>query len=239
MSKATKVFWVVLLVLILDQSLKIWVKTNMSIYQDFSLFGLEWAKIRFVENSGMAFGWELPEPYGKLILSLFRIFAVSMLIYFIRQLIRSNAKTGLLISFGLILAGAIGNIIDSAFYGLIFSESYHGISTMFPEGGGYAGFLHGKVVDMLYLPIFKGTFPDWFPVWSGQPFLFFRPIFNIADVSITIGVISIIIFHRSFFGPLEEKLEPEENLDDHTTSNDLPSETLTTDDVQKNKGDTL
>jgi signal peptidase II len=126
-----------------------------------------------------------------------------------------------LISFALILAGAIGNIIDSAFYGLIFSESYHGhIATLFPEDGGYAGFLHGKVVDMLYFPLFRGHFPDWFPFWGGNSFLFFRPVFNIADMSITIGVASIILFHRSFFSTQEKK----EDIDSIEKTHSGPNE---------------
>jgi len=221
LSKSTKVLLIVLLVLIIDQSLKIWVKLSFPLKYEEFMFGFEWARLRFEENPGMAFGWELPDPYGKLILSLFRIVAVSLLIYFIRQLIRANAKTGLLVSFGLILAGAIGNIIDSAFYGLIFSGSYHDIATFMPEGGGYAGFLHGKVVDMLYFPILKGNFPDWFPFWAGERFLFFRPVFNIADASITIGVVSIILFHRSFFNAEEA----EQNTSEETeTKTDIASE---------------
>ncbi len=218
MSKSTKVILVVLFVLIIDQVLKIWVKTTFPLNHEETLFGLEWARLRFAENPGMAFGWELPEPYGKLILSLFRILAVSMLIYFIRQLIKAKAKTGLLISFGLILAGAIGNIIDSAFYGLIFSGSYHDVATIFPEGGGYAGFLHGKVVDMLYFPMFRGEFPDWFPFWAGERYLFFRPVFNIADASITAGVLSIILFHRRFFSA-EEEPKPVEATESNPSEN--------------------
>lgn len=206
MSKTAKVVLVVLLVLIIDQSLKIWVKLSFPLRYEELILGLKWARLRFEENPGMAFGWQLPDPYGKLLLSLFRIFAVSLLIYFIRQLIHSKAKTGLLISFALILAGALGNIIDSAFYGLIFSGSYHGVATLFPESGGYAGFLHGQVVDMLYFPMFEGYFPDWFPFWSGERFLFFRPVFNIADAAITVGVLSIILFHRSFFNETEKQL---------------------------------
>lgn len=203
MSRTAKVILVVLVVLILDQTLKIWIKLNFPLKYEQLLFGFEWARLRFEENPGMAFGWELPEPYGKLILSLFRIFAVSILIYFIRQLIHEKVKIGLLISFAFILAGAIGNIIDSAFYGVLFSGSYHEIATFLPEGGGYAPLLHGKVVDMLYFPMLEGRFPEWFPFWSGERFLFFRPVFNIADASITIGVLSIIIFHRSFFSKPE------------------------------------
>jgi len=189
------------------------------------MFGLEWARLRFEENPGMAFGWELPEPYGKLLLSLFRIIAVSLLIYFIRQLIQSKAKTGLLISFALILAGAIGNIIDSAFYGLLFTGSTHGVATAFPEGGGYAGFLHGKVVDMLYFPMFNGHFPEWMPFWGGDRFQFFRPVFNLADAAITTGVLSIIIFHRSFFNAQEvaqESNSKEEETIPPTSSTEEP-----------------
>lgn len=221
----------VIIVLILDQWLKIWVKTSFPLQYEQYLFGFEWARLRFEENPGMAFGWELPEPYGKLILSLFRILAVSLLLYFIRQLIRSGAKTGLLISFGLILAGAIGNIIDSAFYGIIFTGSYHGVATVFPEGGGYAGFLHGKVVDMLYFPMFKGNFPEWMPFWGGERYQFFRPVFNIADTAITLGVVSIILFHRNFFNNSEVATEnsaekPEATPSSETDSTALPNPEL-------------
>ena len=196
------------------------------------ILGLKWARLRFEENPGMAFGWQLPEPYGKLLLSLFRIFAVSLLIYFIRQLIKSKAQTGLLVSFALILAGALGNIIDSAFYGMIFSGSYHGVATIFPEGGGYAGFLHGQVVDMLYFPLFEGHFPDWFPFWSGERFLFFRPVFNIADAAITIGVLSIVLFHRSFFKESEQ--EQEQKAKDELLTADQAAVDSSTDDAPKN-----
>ncbi len=180
----------------------------MEYEQEIPLFGHDWAYLRFVENPGMAFGMELGGEYGKLALSLFRIFAVIFLIYFIIRLIKLNLSMGFLASFALILAGALGNIIDSAFYGLIFSDSpaYHGgLATLFPPEGGYAGFLHGKVVDMLYFPMFKGIYPDWFPIMGGKPYLFFRPIFNIADSAITVGVISIIVFYRSFFAAVDKQ----------------------------------
>ena len=182
---------------------------------EFKLLGQDWARIHFVENNGMAFGISLGKEYGKLALSLFRIIAVGFLIYYIRILIRMKVNNGLLISFALILAGAIGNIIDSAFYGMIFSEPYHGVAEMFPEGGGYAKFLYGRVVDMLYFPMFEGVYPDWFPFWAGEQFLFFRPVFNIADMSITIGVLNILLFQRSFFSNMEdgEEKEPEEQLE--------------------------
>ena len=171
----------------------------MHIGEEFYIFGFEWARIHFVENNGMAFGLEFGGSAGKLFLSIFRIIAVAFLAYYIRELIKMRASFGLLVCFGLILAGALGNIIDSAFYGLIFSEGYHQVATMFPEEGGYAPFLYGRVVDMLYFPMFRGTFPESFPFWGGEPFLFFRPVFNIADTSITIGVISLLLFYRSFF----------------------------------------
>ena len=197
---------VVASVLIVDQAVKVWVKTQMPYGSEFPLLGLEWARFKFIENPGMAFGLTLGDEqgagYGKLALSLFRIVAVGFLVYFIRQLIRQGAKRGMLVCFALILAGAVGNIIDSAFYGLIFSESnYHhpGPATMFPPEGGYAPFLFGRVVDMLYFPMFQGVFPDWVPVWGNQAYLFFRPVFNIADAAISVGVFAMLLFYRDFF----------------------------------------
>lgn len=168
--------------------------------QEFEILGLSWARIHFVENEGMAFGITLGGNAGKLALSLFRILAVVFLVYIIRSLIKAKESKGLLLCFGLILAGAIGNILDSAFYGLIFSESrYHGpVAELFPEGGGYAQFLFGKVVDMLYFPMINTYLPDWVPFWGGERFQFFNPVFNIADAAISTGVISLIVFHRNF-----------------------------------------
>ena len=189
------------MVLVLDQALKIWVKTQMNYGDEIKIMGLDWALIHFVENNGMAFGISLGGEYGKLALSLFRIIAVGFLVYYLRLLVRSGVSAGLLVSFALILAGALGNILDSAFYGLIFSESpYHGgLAELFPEEGGYATFLHGKVVDMLYFPIIDTYLPEWVPYWGGSHFMFFKPVFNIADLSITLGVINILLFQRSFF----------------------------------------
>ena len=208
MKRSHIVILVVLLVLVIDQASKIWVKTNMVYGAEFSIFGLEWAKIHFVENPGMAFGITFGGEYGKLALSLFRVFAVGFLVYLIRQLIQEKVKIGLLICFALILAGAIGNIIDSAFYGLAFSESgYHHPASFLPAEGGYGTFLHGRVVDMLYFPMFEGYFPSWFPVWGNQYFLFFRPVFNIADAAISVGVFALLMLYLSFFkddGPISQ-----------------------------------
>jgi signal peptidase II len=201
LKKSHKIALLIILVLLIDQAVKIWIKTNMEYGDEIKIFGLDWARIHFVENEGMAFGLELPGSYGKLALSLFRLLAVGALFYYLHLLVKANAPFGLLASFGLILAGALGNIIDSAFYGMIFSNSsFHGgLATLFPEGGGYAGFLHGRVVDMFYFPIYEGYFPDWMPFWGGEYFQFFRPVFNVADASITIGVFSLLLFNRKFF----------------------------------------
>lgn len=170
----------------------------MEYSEEIYLFGLREARLHFVENPGMAFGITLGVKWGKILLSLFRIMAAGFLIHYLRLLLRDRADWGLVLGFGLILAGAIGNIIDSAFYGMIFSASsphHGGVATMFPPEGGYAGFLQGNVVDMLYFPVFTGTFsPDaW--LWAGQPYIFFRPVFNIADVSIVSGVIYVIVYY--------------------------------------------
>jgi len=218
LKRSHLIFGIVLVVLILDQALKVWVKTNMEYGEYFNILGFDWARIHFVENPGMAFGAEIPWEYGKLALSLFRIGAVFFLVYYIGELIKMKVNFGLLVSFALILAGALGNIIDSAIYGIIFSASeYHGgVAQFMPEEGGYASFLHGKVVDMLHFPLIEGRFPEWVPRWGGQHFEFFRPVFNLADTSITIGVLNIILFQRSFFAadsPEKEVISEESKVD--------------------------
>ncbi len=166
-----------------------------------------WAILHFVENPGMAFGIEFGGEWGKLGLSIFRIVAVIFLSSYLRMLIKSKVPLGFLVSAGLILAGAIGNIIDSAFYGLLFSESTrYAVAEFLPAGGGYESFLHGRVVDMFHFPLYEGYFPDSFPHWGGEKFEFFRPVFNVADMSITIGVASIILFYRGVFN--SEELNP-------------------------------
>lgn len=243
LSKSVKVILIILLVLVVDQWLKIWVKTNMSYGQEISILGMNWAKLHFVENNGMAFGFTLGGDYGKLALSLFRILAVFALGYYISALVKAKARLGLLVSFGLILAGALGNILDSAFYGMIFSESYHGqIAVLFPPEGGYANFLHGRVVDMFYFPMFKGHFPEWLPKWGGEEYLFFRPVFNIADMSITVGVMSILVFYRSFFSTLNKEEEAtaenepkEEEVDQKADATDTTTTTETIADSSADK----
>jgi len=190
----------ILFILLFDQSLKIWVKLNMRIGETITVF--DWFQLYFTENTGMAFGLTLGGSYGKLSLSLFRIFAVFLLTWFLARLMRGRAHIGLIIALSMIIAGALGNILDSAFYGLVFSGSMHGVATFLPESGGYTGFLHGSVVDMLYFPVYHGYLPQWM---GGRYVEFFRPIFNIADVSITLGVLSLVIFQRSFFASLQEE----------------------------------
>ncbi len=171
----------------------------MTLGQEIHLAG-NWAILHFTENNGMAFGLQFAGDYGKLFLSLFRIVAVVFLVWYIYHLNLKKEKFGLIFCFSLILAGAIGNIIDSAFYGLIFSEStFSNAARLFPAEGGYSSFLHGKVVDMFYFPILEGNYPSWVPFVGGEQFQFFRPVFNAADSAITTGVISLIIFQRSFF----------------------------------------
>ncbi len=168
--------------------------------------------LHFTENNGMAFGMELAGEYGKLFLSVFRIAAVAGIGWYLYLLIKTQAPSLAIISIALVFSGAIGNIIDSAFYGMIFTESYGEVAKVFPPEGGYAGFLHGRVVDMLYFPIIEGHFPSWFPIWANEHFLFFRPVFNISDSAITCGVGLILLFQRKFFmtnenGKLVKKIE--------------------------------
>ncbi len=207
--KRLAIFVVVLIAV--DQLVKFWVKTNMMIGED--IWDLGFFKILFIENNGMAFGMEFGgEKWGKTILSLFRLAAVSGIGWYILKLIKEKAPIGVLFSFSLIFCGAIGNIIDSLFYGMIFNDSHYQIASLFPVEGGYSSFLHGKVVDMLYFPLIEGSFPSWLPIWGGEDFLFFRPIFNFADSYITIGVSILILFHRKFFSDQpKEKLN--ENID--------------------------
>lgn len=201
MTKGRWALFTIFFVLIIDQILKIWIKTSLPLGGSIPVFG-DWFTLHFVENNGMAFGLELEGKTGKLILTLFRLIAVTGIGYYLYKVIKSDSHLGFIISLSLVLAGAFGNIIDSAFYGVIFSESNYSIpdaAVMFPEGGGYAPFLFGKVVDMFHFRFLEGIYPDWIPWLGGQDFMFFRPVFNIADSSITCGVILLILFQKKFF----------------------------------------
>lgn len=205
----------IFLVLLFDQLLKFWIKTHLTLGEEIPVFG-NWFILHFTENRGMAFGMEFGGSFGKLILSLFRIIAVIFIGYYLYTLIQKGAKSGLVICLSLILAGAVGNIIDSAFYGMIFNDSYYQVATFLPREGSYGTFLHGKVVDMLYFPIIQTTWPSWVPFWGGHDFQFFRPVFNIADSSISVGVLSLIIFQKNIFS--KEKLKNTETVEEKPTA---------------------
>lgn len=201
MKRSTIAILTIVIILIIDQISKIYIKTHLNYGEGFDILGLSWAKIHFVENEGMAFGMSFGGLTGKYILSIFRIIMTGFLIYILYNLIKQNEPKSLIVFFSLVIAGAIGNSIDGLFYGIIFSEShYHGgIATMFPPEGGYGSFLTGKVVDMLYFPMVDTVLPEWVPFWGGERFEFFRPVFNVADSAITIGVVLILLFNRQFF----------------------------------------
>jgi signal peptidase II len=196
---------IIFLVLLIDQVIKIYIKTHFVLGEEYKI--TSWFIIHFTENNGMAYGMQFSGQYGKVFLSVFRIVAVAGIGWYLIRLVKGKAHWGLVTSISLIFAGALGNILDSAFYGLIFSDSNYDIAKVFPHEGGYAGFLHGKVVDMLYFPILEGHFPTWFPVWGSEEFIFFRPVFNCSDSAITIGVILILLFQRKFYPRKEDKVE--------------------------------
>jgi signal peptidase II len=183
MKGFTKPLLIIFLVLLADQALKTWIKTNMYIGQEFKIIG-NWFIIHFTENNGMAFGMEFGGEFGKLALSLFRIAAVGGIGYGLYYLIRHKYHRGLILNVALIFAGALGNILDSVFYGLIYK---------------YAGIFHGRVVDMFYFPILEGIFPAWVPIWGGEDYIFFRPVFNVADAAISVGVIIILVYQKRYF----------------------------------------
>jgi len=196
--KYRHVIFIVVLILIIDQALKFWIKTHLYMQQEFVIFP-NWFRIHFIENEGMAYGLKFGGDFGKILLTLFRLVAVVIGFWYMRKLVAQKFHTGLLICGSLILAGAAGNLIDSMFYGLIFSDSSYDIARFMPKEGGYGAFLHGRVVDMLYFPIYEGYLPKWIPLKGGDYFIFFRPVFNIADAAISTGVITILVFQRRFF----------------------------------------
>ncbi|MBS1598951.1 MAG: lipoprotein signal peptidase [Bacteroidetes bacterium] len=216
--KARKIFFIVLLIIVADQALKIWVKTHMPLSHSWDvyyhnpvtpydngikIFGNKF-QIYFVENEGMAWGWKFGGGLGKMALTLFRLAAVIFGVFYIRSIIQKKYHKGFIICAALIFAGALGNLIDSMFYGLIFEEStFDHVAKFFPAKG-YASFLHGRVVDMLYFPLVRTHYPQWMPFVGGDDFEFFSPVFNIADASISVGVIAILFFQKRFFKKLPE-----------------------------------
>ena len=191
LSKGWGAVCVIMLLLLLDQVLKIWIKTHLQLHESIEI--TPWFYLYFTENPGMAFGIEV---IGKLFLSLFRIVAVGFIGYYLYKLVKANQSFGFIACISMILAGAVGNIIDSVFYGVVFDHSYGQVATFLPVEGGYDTWLHGKVVDMFYFPLIQTHFPDWFPLWGGEEFIFFRPIFNLADSAICVGVFLLLLFYR-------------------------------------------
>jgi len=212
---------IALIVLLVDQISKIWIKTNMILGEEHVI--ASWFRIHFTENNGMAFGLELQGEFGKLALSLFRIIAVSGIGYYLWYCVKHKMHPLFITALSLIFAGALGNIIDSAFYGMLFSDSDSFEPAKFlPAEGGYATFLHGRVVDMLYFPLIRGTYPQWFPLWGGEYFEFFRPVFNISDSSISIGVFMILIFQKRMFA------EPNQTVSAIVSTPEIQNETEST-----------
>lgn len=213
--KLRSVVILIALVILADQALKIWIKTSHPTGEVLRVFGADWFRLHFIENPGMAWGWKFGNETGKMILTLFRLAAVIFGTWYLGKIVRQKYSRGFIICAGLIYAGALGNLIDSMFYGMIFDKglhyepalndyiSYSGIAQF--SGIGYSSFLHGSVVDMLYFPIIKSHYPAWVPGLGGEEFEFFSPIFNIADASISIGVITLLVFQKRFFHKQEEK----------------------------------
>ena len=220
--KKTQVFLLAFLILLVDQVLKIYIKTNYYMGQETVLFeALPWFRLHFVENEGMAYGWKFGGSWGKIALTTFRLIAVAIGTFYILSIVKKKFHKGYIICVTFIYAGAIGNLVDSLFYGMVFelSDVYQqNLAKGFWREGftvGYESFLHGRVVDMLYFPIVEnGRFPDWFPVWGGESFEFFRPVFNIADTAISGGVFALILFQNRFFPEAKENKEETPTVQD-------------------------
>ncbi len=205
--KLRKVVLIIALIILADQALKIWIKTHYT-FGDTNITNVYWFRLHFIENKGMAWGWEFGGGIGKMLLTLFRLAAVIFGTWYLGRIVKQKYSKGFIFCAALIYAGALGNLLDSMFYGMIFEESsYSHIAAAFPKEG-YAGFLHGRVVDMLYFPIVNSHFPSWVPfVGEDRSFQFFSPIFNIADASISTGVITLLIFQKRFFRKEEDTLQ--------------------------------
>lgn len=193
---------IIILILLIDQISKFYIKTNFALGEEIKVF--DWFRILFVENEGMAWGARIPGQYGKLILTSFRLVAIVGIGYWLWDSVKKNSSRILIVAISLIFAGALGNIIDSVFYGVLFEHSYGQVAEFVPQEGGYGTLMHGKVVDMLYFPLWSGYLPEWIPIWGGEYFTFFEPVFNIADSAITIGVFLLIIFNKKAFPDEEE-----------------------------------
>lgn len=205
---------IIVLILIVDQVSKIYIKTHFPIGEVTRVFGMDWARIHFIENSGMAWGWKFGGEFGKIVLTLFRLVAVIFGSWLLVKFAKEKYSRGFMVCVALIYAGALGNLIDSMFYGMLFDKGsiyditlgreipYEGIAAL--DGKGYASFLHGSVVDMLYFPMIKTTYPNWLPWVGGEPFEFFSPIFNIADMAISTGVITLLVFQKRFYRKAEK-----------------------------------
>lgn len=200
-------FIIIAVILVIDQVVKIMVKTHMQIGEEIPLIG-NWCLLHFIENEGMAFGMAFGGRVGKVVLTLFRILASAGILWYMCSEIKKGERHQLfIISIALIFCGAVGNVIDSLFYGLIFNESYYQVATLFPPEGGYESFLHGRVVDMFYFPLIDTTWPQWMPIVGGRRFEFFNAIFNVADAAISIGVVLLLIDMLFFDKKLLENAE--------------------------------
>ena len=221
--KKRSVFFIIFGIVLADQLLKIYIKTHFHAGESHQVLG-NWFQLYFIENEGMAYGWKFGGELGKMALTLFRLVAVIYGVFYIKKIVQKKYSNGFIICVALIFAGALGNLIDSMFYGLIFESSSmdaYQIAKIFPEHG-YAGFLHGNVVDMLYFPIIHAKLPTWIPVWGGTYFDFFSPIFNLADASISTGIIAILVFQKRFF----------KNNSPQINTQTIETETIVTDEVQ-------
>jgi signal peptidase II len=204
LKKAT---FIIILILLIDQISKIYIKTHFHLGEEIKVF--DWFRVLFVENEGMAWGAKIPGEYGKLLLTLFRLGAIVGIGYWLWDSVRNKGSRVLIVAISFIFAGALGNIIDSVFYGVIFDDSYGQVAAFLPEGGGYGTIFHGKVVDMLYFPLFEGMLPKWIPFWGGEYFSFFDPVFNIADTAISTGVTLLLLFNKKAFPKKESDSKTE------------------------------